>query len=241
MAGEADGVILVALGFPDRETEQIYEAARFPIVLVEGRRDWGGRVALDNVKAGRLAVEHLFSRGRRRLALANGDRRIFQSYAERQQGFMEAMKADPRAGDTPMPWESREARRPTAPGLRAQAKPLVFETDGVDIGAMDEIAQRLAEHRDHINGVFVATGDLYAIRLIQGLRRAGVRVPEDMAVLGVDDLAEAQAFGLSTIRQPFEQFGHKAVAMLLEMMEKKRSVQSKEWLAAPHLVLRATT
>lgn len=216
LGAEADGVILVAQGFPDAEIEQVYARHRFPVVLVEGKGRWGGRVSLDNVRAGRLATEHLLQRGRRKLALVSGNCANFQSYADRREGFLQVAAEQ---------------------GL---ALPPVFESEGVDLGSMAPIAQSLFAQRDHLDGVVVSAGDPYALRLMEELSLRGLRIPADLAVVSFDDLPEAHSAGLSSIRQPFDAYGRQAVAMLVGMIDGQQAQEPRAWLAPPELAVRAS-
>lgn len=215
LGGEADGVILVALDFPDTATQKLYSRYRVPLVMIEGKTQWGGRVSMDNLEAGRLATAHLLQRGRRRLALVNGNRAIYRSYAERRQGFLEALRG------------------------RGCPKPLMLESSGTQLADMDPIAQQLVARRHEVDGLVVAAGDLYALRLMDDLQRAGIRVPEDMAVIGFDDIPEAEGRGLTTIMQPFDLFGERAVTMLLDMI--KHGQSPGPWLVEPALIIRKTS
>ena len=134
LGGEADGVILVAQSFPDEQIEHMYAMHQFPVVLLEGKSNWGGRVSLDNAAAGRLAAEHFLKRGRRHLAIVNGSRTIFRSYAERHRGFVQALHE---AGAAP---------------------PLVLEDESVDLHILAAVAQRLRGQQPAVDGVFVAAG-----------------------------------------------------------------------------------
>lgn len=64
----------------------------------------------------------------------------------------------------------------------------------------------------------VAANDYMAISAIQELRRRGYRVPEDIAVVGFDDMDEAKTMDLTTVRQPLDQFGYESVKMLISLI-----------------------
>ncbi|WP_435079931.1 LacI family DNA-binding transcriptional regulator [Clavibacter michiganensis] len=186
-----------------------------PCVLVDREADDPGHssVAVDDVAGGRLAVEHLLQLGRRRIAVIGGPASTRQ-VSDRVSGARAAVAAVPGATLEEVPSEAlsvlagREAGR--------------------------AIADRDATARP--DAIFAAN-DLVAVGVLQALVLLGdVRVPEDIALIGYDDIAFASAtvVPLSSIRQPSALIGATAVELLL-------GGSSRQVLFQPELVVRAST
>ncbi|MFD0331839.1 LacI family DNA-binding transcriptional regulator [Streptacidiphilus monticola] len=148
----------------------------------------------DNRGGGRLAAEHLVGRGRRRIAMITGQPDL-QAAVARAQGFREALTL---AGLSPA---GVEAGHFTQTGGEA---------------AMERL---LAEQPD-LDAVFAAS-DGMALGAMRALRRHGRRVPDDVAVVGFDDLAGALYSDppLTTVHQPVRALGHEMARSLVAAVE----------------------
>ncbi|MGV9268340.1 LacI family DNA-binding transcriptional regulator [Kitasatospora sp. NPDC003701] len=106
-----------------------------------------------------------------------------------------------------------------------------------------ELGKRIASTPD-VTAVFAANDQL-ALGLVRALHEAGRRVPEDVSVVGFDDIPEAAYFlpPLTTVRQDFEQVGRQCVALLLDQIDPPRSGESAVTAVSvlPQLVVRAST
>jgi LacI family transcriptional regulator len=168
-----------------------------PVVLVDRGSARASRcsVAVDDVIGGRLAAEHLAERGHRRIAYVGGPFSIAQ-VADRHTGAERALGEQGAGAD-----------------LR------VIETPSLSVaagrGAVEELTALPANRRP--TAVFCAN-DLLALGVLQGLIAHGLRVPNDIALVGYDDIefAAAAAVPLSSVRQPREQLGRTAAQLLLE-------------------------
>jgi len=191
-----------------------------PAVLVDrGSTDLTfSSVSVDDIAGGRLAVEHLIAQGRRRIAFVGGPLSLRQA-ADRLAGAREAV-ADHR-------------------GVTLE----VIEIDALSVLAGRTAGAGIAHRADRPDAVFAAN-DLVAMGLLQALvmQGGGVRVPEEIAIIGYDDIdfAAASVVPLSSIRQPAELIGATAVEILLAEAAdpeiKHRQVEFR-----PELVARAST
>lgn len=166
-------------------------------------------VGADNISGGRLAAEHLLNRGRKRLAfLGNTD---VPEFAARYEGFK-----------TMLPPEIYEAHVLVPTHLTAQ-------------DAFSAAAQLLVEHPD-IDGVFAAS-DVVAMSVIQAAAAGGRRVPQDISVIGFDDVPIAAQSNppLTSIRQDLEE-GAKLMCELLFRRMKGETCSSVR--LPPELVVR---
>jgi DNA-binding LacI/PurR family transcriptional regulator len=195
-AGHLDGVILVSL-HGDHPLPHTLAAAGIPMVLL-GRPMAAiagvGYVDADNVHGGRLAAGRLADAGRTRLATISGPRDMTVAL-DREEGFRAELAA-------------------RGLGPRAAA-----EGDFSMEGGRRAMAALLAAH-ERIDGVFAAS-DLMALGAFQAIADAGLRVPDDIAVVGFDDvpLAATVRPGLTTVRQPAVAMGAELATGLLRAIE----------------------
>ncbi len=175
-------------------------------------------VGIDNHLAACDAVRHLLSRGHRDIALVNASSDYMYA-KQRQAGYRDALLA---AGVTPAPeW--------------------CINVDSLDFDAGVRAAQQLMALADQPSAIF-AVSDTLAIGVLSGLRAAGKRVPEDVAVVGFDDIALARQVdpALTTIAQPMRELGEAAANLLLQRMA--NPALSLPGILLPHrLVVRQST
>jgi len=177
-------------------------------------------VRIDDVEAGRSATGHLLALGHRRIAHISGDAAdelAVTAHIDRHRGYEEALRA---AGVTPDPTLRVEAEFTVAGGARAT----------------EELLCRV----DPPTAVFAACDEM-AMGAIAVLRQAGLRVPEDVSVIGIDDHDLAGAVGLTTVAQPAAEQGRLAAAMLLEPLRLGVTYGPTCTVLPTRLVVRDTT
>ena len=215
------GVLISPLG--DDETRlQRLRSRETPVVLVDrvsGDRSLSS-VSVDDVVGGELAVRHLIETGRRRIAFVGGPASIRQ-VADRLEGARRAVGAADDASLEVIPTESLTVLEGRAAG--------------------EAIRERAADERP--DAVFAAN-DLLAMGVLQALNMLGsVRVPEDVALIGYDDIdfASAAVVPLSSIRQPASLIGYTAVDLLLKEAASGEGFTPEQVVFQPELVVRAST
>ncbi|WP_122816033.1 LacI family DNA-binding transcriptional regulator [Nocardioides pantholopis] len=193
-----------------------------PLVIVDRTRADATfcSVAVDDVLGGRLALEHLIDRGHRRVAFIGGPATLGQ-VNDRLQGAREAWAA---------------AGRPVEDLV-------VLGTEALVVDEGRSAGQRLAglPARRRPTAAFCAN-DLLALGLLQQAISAGIRVPEELAIVGYDDIefAGAAAVPLTSVRQPRQELGRTAAELVLaEAAHPGHSHQ--QILFTPELVARAST
>jgi LacI family transcriptional regulator len=193
-----------------------------PVVLVD--REAADRsfssVAVDDVVGGELAVRHLADIGRRRVAFVGGPISI-QQVADRLDGARRAV-------------ESTE-------GMRLE----VVETDSLTVLAGRAAGEAIRERpaADRPDAIFAAN-DLLAMGVLQALMMQGsIRVPDEIALIGYDDIdfASAAVVPLSSIRQPASLIGYTAVDLLLKEAAVGGGFEREQVVFQPELVVRAST
>ncbi|MEE6257347.1 LacI family DNA-binding transcriptional regulator [Plantactinospora sonchi] len=155
-------------------------------------------VGIDDVAAARIATEHLLTLGHRRIVCLSGD------------------PADQftHPGDLDRRWGYREAMQ--AAGTPPEAIVEVVARGGVD-GGRQATASLLARPGPTPTAI-MATCDEMAMGALVALRRAGLRVPADVSVIGVDGHEFARIVGLTTVAQPAAELGRLAVGTLLDRL-----------------------
>src|SRR4051794_9459262 len=188
-----DGLIVISLPLLDDEVTAL-ERDRLPVVMVDIGHPRVPHVVIDDVHGGELAAEHLLARGHKRIAFV-GDRPDtkfgFTSSEQRRRGFRRALRE---AGVEAVP--ELEARGHHG---REEARALAIELLG---------------HEDRPTAVFAAS-DTQAVGVLEAARALDLRVPDDVAVIGFDDVDAAELLGLTTVRQPLRQSGARGVDLLL--------------------------
>lgn len=209
------GVILLSPVLPASAIEQA--ARQCPVVLVSRTsRAQGVDTVNDDGEAGSaLAVEHLVSLGHRRIAhLDGGDA---AGAAARRKGFQQAMR-------------------------RHGLDPIIVRSEHTDTAGEKAVRELLGEHaRADLPTALVAGNDFNAVGAISALEEAGLRVPEDVSVVGYDNTSlAALRHSLTTVDQPRTEMGRLAIEALLERVRGERAEPVRH-LLHPSLVVRSTT
>ena len=193
--GRALGIVLVGQWHHhDQLNEMAVRGVPFVVWGAQLPQQLYATVGGDNRLGGRLATEHLLAWGAQRV-LFMGDSEL-PEIGQRMQGWRDAHVQAGRAIDERL------------------ARPVPFVTEDIQ----REVALMIRQQLD-FDAVFAAS-DLMAMTLVRALRRQGVRVPEQVRVVGYDDIALAEHFhpSLSTVRQPIADAGVALVEVLLQQL-----------------------
>jgi DNA-binding LacI/PurR family transcriptional regulator len=195
-----------------------------PAVAISGHRQLPGvtNIVLDHNLAARLALEHLQKSGHTRIALIKG------------QDF---------SSDTEIRWRALHSVAKQLGITLHEELTVQLDSDSPSPEVGYGVTRKLLERRELFTALF-AFNDISAIGAIQALRESGKRVPEDVSVIGFDDIQSAafQNPGLTTVRQPLRQMGVIAAETLLARVNSPRQVEyPKEIVIKPELILRAST
>ncbi len=171
----------------------------------------------DNITGARLAAEHLLNNGRK--PIGDHHRPIDRfSGQDRLAGFRQGLKDH----DLDLPEERIVYGDFTEDGGYFQAKTLLSQTQ--------------------FDGLFAAS-DVTAFGAVRAIREAGLRVPEDVAVIGFDDLPSCLRHNppLTTIHQPIHQMGFVAAQTLIDQLESKAAFSPQRIILPVELIQRAST
>ena len=195
-----------------------------PVVAVSGHRAVPGvtNIVLNHLRATQLAIEHLTELGHQKIAFIKG------------QEF---------SSDTELRWQA----------VRVAAKKLNLEINDRLVGQLQgessspelgyEVTRKLLATGEAFTGLF-AFNDVSAIGAIRALREAGRRVPEDVSVVGFDDIQSAafQNPALTTVRQPLREMGMIAAQIVLSRVNASaKATYPKTVTVEPELMVREST
>lgn len=215
-----DGIILVAACASTEAKQRLFGSPEIetPIVIINNvhQQHVGYSVETDNLGGGRAATQHLLALGHRRIAYIAGPSNEWDS-VERQQGYEQALRA---AGLSP------------DPALIVRGTNLV----GGGLIAM----QQLLALPDPPTAVF-CYNDVTALGAMRAAYAVGRRIPQDLSVVGFDDIALAPYFEppLTTVAQAKREMGEKAVQMVLDLLAGESVVE--KWVLPSELIVREST
>ncbi|WP_181765200.1 LacI family DNA-binding transcriptional regulator [Streptomyces albidus (ex Kaewkla and Franco 2022)] len=181
----------------------------------------GCSVSVDDVAGGALAARHLLECGHENIVYVSGSMQLTQCQ-DRYAGVVHAL---------------REA------GLREEDALRQVECDRLDVAAGRDAGARLLGMSPRPSGVFCAN-DLLALGVLQALYGAGVAVPDEVALVGYDDIefAAAAAVPLTSVRQPAFRMGRAAADLLIEETgEGAAGHEHQRIVLQPELVVRRST
>ncbi len=225
VASRFHGAILTSL---TPEDEAFLETAELPVPVVAFQRQLNrpAWVDVDNSMGGAAATRHLIERGRRRIAAVGWASIPSRAVQNRLAGYRRALE------------EAGLGATGTA-GKAADRGCVWWAPELSEAGGAAAGAALLAEWRP--DAIF-ALSDVIAVGVLHAVRRAGLRVPEDVAVVGYDDLSFAPFLAppLTTIRLPYEAMGRAAIAWLVAAVRGQAETPLRA-LYHPELVIRESS
>jgi LacI family transcriptional regulator len=212
-----DGIIVASSKIGDPLIEGLI-SRKVPLVQI-GRNDCPdvSSVDADNIQGAVMAVRHLFSTGKTQLATITGQMALY-SGRDRLTGFKHGLQEN----KLPILNERIAYGDFTEESGYAQTKVLLSKTE--------------------FDGLFIAS-DMMAIGAIQAIQEAGLRIPEDIAIVSFDDIPTAARHQppLTTIRQPIQQMGSIAAQTLIDQLEQNETGTPRRIVLPTELKIRQTT
>jgi LacI family transcriptional regulator len=190
----ADGLLVMSLPIPPSDLDRLTTAG-VPVVLVDARGKGVATVVTDDVAGGRMATAHLLALGHRSIAFIGDDPRSslgFTSSAQREHGYAAAI------ADAGIPHRAELVRH------------AVHER-----GAAQQVADELLDQPEPPTAVF-ASSDVQAFGVLAAAAARGLRIPQDLSVIGFDDIELATFVGLTTVHQQLFESGHLGARLLLD-------------------------
>jgi len=215
----ADAIIMLGIK-PGQENMSKLKKNGITVVLIDETMAGCNSVKCDNEKGAFLAAEYLINEGRRKIAylgMSKTGGEIWPSIIEREQGYKKALSAKNITLD----------------------ERLMAAVDNNYINEGRVVMQTMLKSNRDIDAIFCGAGDNTAIGVVSAIKEAGLRVPQDIAVVGYDDIPVASVFtpSLTTVRQPVEKMGNEAFVMALEAMQGKLKEQ-KNLVFQPEFIKR---
>lgn len=219
--GAVDGLLLVGVALDERITREL-EALRAPVVLIGWRHDPFDAFYWDDVAGARAAVLHLHEQGHTRIGMITAHMKS-DIQEMRVRGYREALEAV----DLPFdPDLVRSGRTEKHAGFSEEAG--------------YEAMQLLLQAEPAVTAVF-ASSDVQAIGAWKAIRDAGKSVPEDVALVGYDDIKTSEYIGLSSVDQNMHEVGEQATDLLLKRMQGDEHVEQVSRLIVPHFIARESS
>ncbi len=215
---QVDGIILKPSS--DKEKD-LYHDIDLPLLFLESwfSGSGGSIVEVDNKKGGYLAANHLIKCGYRHIGIIGGRVGSFSSN-QRLEGYKEALQEH---------------------GLKVK-EALISKGNPFTVAGGYKATEKLLKNNKNVDAIFAAN-DIMALGAMQLLNEKGIAVPEQMGIIGFDDIpyAALPQIMLSTINQPKEEMGKIAFTTLYEHIKNKDTSLSKRIVLQPQLAIRSTT
>ena len=218
--GRSAGVLLFSSPLREQQLSRMRRSGQ-PIILVDCFHPEFDSVSIDNEQGGYLAARHLIEVGRSRIGLIMAHPGSVPAH-ERFRGYVRALAESG--------IESREEYVVASDDEEFHG---YTESDGRD--AMERLLRA-----DPAPDAVFSTSDVQALGALSALRDAGLHVPEDVAVVGFDDIRLSEYIGLTTLRQPMYELGRLATEKLLTRIAEPDRIPTHT-VFSPHLVMRASS
>ncbi len=216
MARKVDGIILVSSSLNKNDLTQI-KKQEVPVVLVGKNEGLIGEniVYTDYITATAEAVKHMIEVGHRKLGMIYGSRPKVENMDKRE-GFMKTI---------------------TEEGLIYQPEHIVEEENSIEGGYLG--ASKLLNLKDRPEAIFV-TSDIMAIGAMEKIKQSGLKIPQDIAVVGFDNLKISGYIEpkLTTVAKPMYRMGLIAARLLFDLMEDEGDGEPQEILIQSKLKVR---
>ena len=213
-----DGLLLVSMRISEKYRER-YLHAKFPMVLVDSEHEAFDSVSVENEQGAYLATSHLIDQGHKKVGMI--DAQLKSTPAKiRLQGYKKALK------DHHLPFNESYL-------VISDEDP---DKDGFNRQAGYSAMKKILSMSDRPTAVFISS-DVQAAGALRALQEAELRTPQDMAIVGFDDIELAQYLGLTTIHQPLFEMGRLAVQRLIERINNE-DMNRLDKRFTTHLVVR---
>ena len=215
LVGKVDGLIVISLPPTEKEFDQILGLG-IPVSLLGIASNRCSSVSIDDIKGAELATQHLIDMGHRDIAIMVGQNSYnfnFEVSNQRKDGFIKVLNEN---GATFNP---------------------VFEIVADFDSHTAELAMTEFLGRKKLPTAIFCESDEMAFGAIKAIRKKGLRVPEDISVIGYDDHEFSTTIGLTTIAQPVQFLGQLAASQIMAKIEKPDS-NSAQMKVPTSLVIR---
>ncbi|MBN2754229.1 MAG: LacI family DNA-binding transcriptional regulator [Candidatus Goldbacteria bacterium] len=211
----ADGFIIISLK-PDDELVAEFEKEGLPVVFIEEIVKGAPTVKFNNIKGAFMATEYLIKKKRKKIAIIKGSKVL--NAEERFKGYKDALEY------YGIPFDEKK----------------VIDVVDYTFEEGETLLKNLMKKSGGVDAVFCSAGDITAIGVMDAAKKAGIKIPQDLSIIGYDDvyLSNLTSPGLTTVRQPIAQMGMQAFDLLTDMIEGSAPMESKIISFEPELIIR---
>jgi LacI family transcriptional regulator len=218
----ADAVVVVTIR-PSEKIAEEYAKWKVPLILLENTLPGSHSIRVDNERGGFIATEFLIQKGRKRIGLINGTTQpppgvdLVPSAVERLEGYRRALKSH---------------------GLEFTENHIVSYSNYLfEEGRMG--LKALLEKDPKLDAIFCAMGDIVAMGVMAEAQARGIRIPEDISLVGYDDMMASSLLkpALTTVRQPILQMGVQAFETAIDAIDGKLT-EDRNIVIQPELIIR---
>ncbi len=219
--GTVAGLLLVGVDVNEEIATEL-RALHAPVVLIGSRYEDFDSYRWDDLEGSRVAVRHLIDHGHRRIAMI---RSLSNSPLQDQRitGYRKALE---------------ESRITFDPDLLFTG--VTEKHAGYNEEAGFEAMERILNGNLGVTAVF-ATSDVQAIGAMKAISDAGLRIPEDIALVGYDDIKTSAFIGLSSVDQAMQQIARAATKRMIDRIEGKADPEPKSVDITPTLRIRSSS
>lgn len=196
-----DGLIVISFS-PQERFLQRFQRYHIPVVIADFWDASLPSVFVDNVEGGYLATRHLLQLGHTRIG-------YILDHSEPPNGV---------GGNEPGADRLRGYQQALAEAGIAYEPSLVAESGLHSRERGAAAAEILLRRQERPTAIFAAS-DMIALGVMESARRRGLRIPEDLAIVGFDDIELASFAGLTTVRQPMQEMGRQAAEIVTRLMQ----------------------
>ena len=193
----SDGVLIISIPLTEEHSQRFIERG-IPIVLVDIQHPNMNRVNVDDCHGGYMATKHLIELGHHKIAFISDilDTKLkFVAMKNRLEGYQKALK---------------EAGIPILPKYHLEDKHGRIEARGM--------TRKLLDLDDPPTAIF-AGSDTQAIGVLDAAQDCGIKVPDQLSVIGYDNIRDAEYLNLTTIAQPLFESGYEGARLLISLLE----------------------
>lgn len=215
--GLADAFILFNIPV-DKDIQESLRSSNIPVVSMEKYLPGLGYISTDNLKASYEATEYLIRSGKKNIAIVIGKRYIPDIQNDRIKGYMLALDAN----------------------KIDFSEENIFVVPFHDYTSGMEIYETTISRKKDIDAIFCMAGDIVATGIMSAAKKAGINIPQQLAIIGYDDLELAKFVtpSLTTVRQPARKMGESAIDMIINGLENKGKRYAKKIVFQSELVKR---
>lgn len=224
---KVDGVLLLSLEISDQDVNKFLQA-KFPIVLVDSYHPQLDSITIENEQGAYLATHHLLELGHRKVAIITGQLSSLPSLI-RLKGYKKALKS-----------YNINLNEHYIIAVDSYEDMEITSNHGFNKTAGYRAMHKLINLNDERPTAVFVSSDIQAIGAMKAISEHGLRIPEDIAIIGFDDIELAEWVGLTTMRQPMFEMGRLAVKRLIDKINNNPlPLYKKSFL--PELIIRKSS